>query len=72
MAIYLVDNEHFFSNLFDMVIEIVADFEISNEKQKFNQLFNHVPNHIDHVVKNKDLKIAVTEIEKLVNRIFRS
>lgn len=72
MAIYLVDNDHFFKNLFDYVIEIVADFEVANEKQKFHQLYDRTPNHVDQTIRNKDLKTAVIETQKLVGKIFGS
>lgn len=63
MAIYLVDDQHLFANVFDKVIEITADFITNNEKQKFSAYYTqHAAQPIDFIVKNVQVKETVKTI----------
>lgn len=70
MAIYAVDNENLFANLFDITIQIKAMFKLINEKNKFNQLYLHANKSFDYTIINKNDNAYVEEIKEIIDSYF--
>lgn len=70
MAIYAVDNENLFANIFDITIQIKAMFKLINEKNKFNQLYLHANKSFDYTIINKNDNAYVEEIKEIIDSYF--
>lgn len=70
MAIYAIDNNNFFADIFDLTIQIKPMFKILNEKNKFEQLYSNTNKTFDYSVINKNNNEYIDEIIKIIDQYF--
>lgn len=70
MAIYAIDNNNFFADIFDLTIQIKPMFKILNEKNKFEQLYSDTNKTFDYSVINKNNNEYIDEIIKIIDQYF--
>lgn len=70
MAIYAIDDQNYFANIFDLTIQIKPMFKVVNEKNKFEQLYFNTTKNFDHCITNKNNNEYIDEIIKIIDAYF--
>lgn len=70
MAIYAIDDQNYFANIFDLTIQIKPMFKVVNEKNKFEQLYFNTTKNFDHCITNKNNNEYIDEIIKIIDPYF--